>query len=171
MIHRPGVNYQATNEMFSPPKLKPLEGDQVEDDVFYLDNQRNDENYSRNVRAVTYVALPIPRAAELFEPQDGDTHHKGTKKLVGVEPSWLFNEKRLQSTSTWMHSDRGAREATNSFATQRHFLNLAEHAGARRMYDTLRQHYFWPHRQQDVQAYVWPCESCRRHRLLDKQQQ
>lgn len=39
------------------------------------------------------------------------------------------------------------------------------------MYDTLRQHYYWPHMPQDVHCYVLQCKSCRRHRPSDKPQE
>lgn len=51
-----------------------------------------------------------------------------------------------------------------------HYPNSTGNPGVRQMYDTVRQHDYWPHMSQDVHAYVSQCKSCRRHRPFDEQQ-
>lgn len=70
-----------------------------------------------------------------------------------------------------MSSDFGARDATNSFAVQRALLEASKTLRKGRIYDTLRQYYYWAHMPQNVHAYILQCKSCRRHRPFDKRRQ
>lgn len=45
-----------------------------------------------------------------------------------------------------------------------HYHLLAGHSGQRRMYDTMRRDYYWPHMANDVAEIINQCQSCARNR-------
>ena len=51
-----------------------------------------------------------------------------------------------------------------------HYPCTAGHPGARKMYDTLRRQYYWPHQATDVYVLVERCPECRKNRPSAKHQ-
>jgi len=50
-----------------------------------------------------------------------------------------------------------------------HWSPLAAHSGGSRMYQTLRDHYYWPSLAADIFGWVTACPTCAKNRLMDTQ--
>lgn len=94
--------------------------------------------------------------------------------MVNVEPSWVFKEKGLRCRNA---SVDGCVQIVVSVRQQAALLyktdypKMAEHPETKRIYDTLRQHYYRPCVPQDVHAFVLRCETYIGHRLSIENQQ
>lgn len=98
----------------------------------------------------------MPIETKLLESQECDTYCKNTKKMVSIGSSRIINEKvklcHKDAVDGRIQIVVPKRQRT-ALLCNAHYPKLAGHPEARRMYDTLRQYYYWPHMPQNVYAY------------------
>lgn len=105
--------------------------------------------------AVTHDEFSMPSEAELLESKECDTYCKNLKKMVSVESSFVFNEKCVlcrQAAVNGCNQIVVPERQRTALLYNAHYQKLAGHPVTRRMYDILRQHYYWPHMPKDVHA-------------------
>lgn len=109
----------------------------------------------------------VPTAAEPLRTQALDAFCTHSANLVGT-PGTLLDVDQDGFVVRSSQED-GALQMLIPAAFQNRLLYLnqdpvaAGHAGARRMYDSMRQKLYWPQMANDVDEYVPNCSSCERN--------
>jgi len=114
------------------------------------------------------------RLGELNQKQATDEFCQGFKKLLDTR-----TPTRFYNNADGLLCRRGHHEGTQQVLVQQslvkdvlraeHSSPLAAHPGGTRMYQTLRDRYYWPSLAMDVFGWVAACPTCAKNRLMGTQ--
>lgn len=115
------------------------------------------------------TAIP-PTTGEFLAAQSSDRLCEQLAKTVGTPGLQYSNDRRgylvlassldgtIQKVTPWSRVSR--------ILYLSHFSAVAAHSGARRMYETLRRDYYWPHMAKEVYLLIKECPSCAKTRVI-----
>ena len=174
VVHRAGVKHQAADAL----SRLPTDGEDkapLDDEIPVLVIQHDDEQTVSTVVCVHEQyettdgpAIELPDGAltldALIRAQKTDTFCKRIADTVDT-PGSAFNYDRdgvlVRRSALDGSVQRVIPVAFRTHVLQlMHAIPLAGHPGARRMYDTMRCEFYWPHMANDVYETVQRCESC-----------
>ena len=141
------------------------------DDDFPDDPERSDdtalESHASLLTDSAKLDEPIT-VEELAQEQKADRYCQSIAELVG-KPQSQFDVDRRGLLVRKSRIDGALQKLVPTSLRARvlrlaHYPLIAGHPGARRMYDTLRAQFYWPHMANDIFQAVRDCRSCARVR-------
>lgn len=95
-VHRPGIHHQAPEAMSWLPKETDCgDEDPIDEDIPTLDIPRTDNKEASPVMFLHQDPVPMPAESEILEAQAKDPCCRNVRSMVGIEPTWVFNETGL----------------------------------------------------------------------------
>lgn len=106
---------------------------------------------------VKHKPIPMPPMPALKDGQRIEPYCSNLKKMIGENRSWIFNEEEIlcrKATANVQVQMMVPMKCNTAVLYNAHYPKFDGHPEGRRMYDTFRRHYYWPHMPSNARKFV-----------------